>query len=163
MNYGIKFIFPTVLLVHNILEEYPQVAREHINFDITGWGAVLRPGHGQNVHLLLRFDLVSLQVHPGSMYAGVYYVTVPPEVGRVPNEGGGCIQFLDPRGGAPMMQLVRGKNFYGSGAVQVCPPHGGGLLIMFPSWLQHEVKPLPTEFTGPRIAISFNIVFKGMK
>lgn len=213
VNYGIKFIFPTVLMVHNIMEEYSQVARRHtddlaqlildleaegdgcpfnlhggyrtvdgfmssphpsiqwlraiivprvqtmlglvnnthVNFDITGWGAVLRTGHGQNVH-----------VHPGSMYAGVYYVTVPPEVGQNPTEAGGCIQFLDPRGGAPMMQLVRGKNFYGSGAVQVCPPHGGGLLLMFPSWLQHEVKPLPVGFTGPRIAISFNIVFKGM-
>jgi uncharacterized protein (TIGR02466 family) len=207
--YGIHLIFPTPILVNNIMEDDPQAAKhtasinklmldlereddgckhnlhggyrsvdgflkrsdpaivwlrsiivpraklllglvrgDDILFDITGWGAVLRVGDAQNVH-----------VHPGSVYAGVYYVTVPPEVGL--KGSAGCLMFHDPRNGAPMMQLVRGKNFYGSGSVQVCPK--SGILVMFPSWLQHEVKPLLDGMSGPRIAISFNIVFRGTK
>ena len=118
-----------------------------VEFEVDGWGAVLRGGDGQSAH-----------VHPGSMYAGVYYVTVPKEV-ESSNKDGGCLEFMDPRPGAPMAQVLRGKNLYGDN-FQICPGADGGLLVMFPSWLMHEVKPMPMNYTGPRIGISFNAIYK---
>jgi Putative 2OG-Fe(II) oxygenase len=41
--------------------------------------------------------------------------------------------------------------------VEVCPPVNGGLLVLFPSWLMHEVVPMPDSYKGPRIGISFNV------
>lgn len=120
-----------------------------ISFLVDGWGAVLRSGHGQNVH-----------VHPGSMYAGVYYVAAPKEVETQPaGKSFGCLRFLDPRMGAAQAQVVRGKNIYGD-AVEICPPSSGGLLVMFPSWVMHQVIPMPDKYKGPRIAISFNVIYQ---
>ncbi len=118
-------------------------------FYIDGWGAVLRHGHGQTMH-----------VHPQSIYAGVYYVAAPDAVLRS-GKRGGCLTFHDPRAGAEMNQFVRGKDLYGTKA-EVCPPMNGGMLVMFPSWLPHEVHPMPNEegYEGPRIAVSFNVMYK---
>ena len=118
-----------------------------IEFEIDGWGAVLRGGDGQNAH-----------VHPGSMYAGVYYVTAPREVAESGKDGG-CLFFMDPRPGASMAQVVRGKNIYGD-PFELCPSQEGGLLVIFPPWLMHEVKPMPESYEGPRIGISFNVIYK---
>lgn len=117
-----------------------------IKFTIEGWGAVLRQGHGQKMH-----------VHPGSMYAGVYYVTAPEGIGQ-PGNSEGCLQLYEPRNGATMAQVARGISLYGE-SVEVCPTHTGGILFIFPSWLPHEVRPMTENFTGPRIAISFNVLY----
>ena len=123
----------------------------NLAFTVDGWGAVMRGSDKQNAH-----------VHPGSMYAGVYYVTAPREVANQPTtESKGCLQFFDPRSGAAMAQVVRGKNVYGE-TIEVCPGEKGGLLVIFPSWLMHEVHALPAKVTGPRIGISFNAVYNPM-
>jgi hypothetical protein len=94
------------------------------------------------------------------MYAGVYYVTAPQEISsQQKGQSGGCLSFVDPRIGASMAQVVRGKNIYGE-AMEICPGVRGGLLVIFPSWLMHEVKPMPESYKGPRIGISFNAVYK---
>eukprot|EP01038_Epipyxis_sp_PR26KG_P006543 gene6543-8990_t len=118
----------------------------HIPYKVEGWGAVLRSGHGQTRH-----------VHPASMFAGVYYVTAPREV-ATSGKSDGCLVFGDPRNGASMAQVVRGKNIYGS-SFEICPEYEGGLLVIFPSWLEHEVRPMLNSTVGPRIAISFNAVY----
>lgn len=122
----------------------------HTQFVVTGWGAVLRAEHAQSVH-----------VHPMAIYAGVYYVAAPKEILEQvgPLNSGGCLRFVDPRAGAAMVQVVRGKNLYGD-TFEVCPGAEGGLLVLFPSWLMHEVKPMPPSYKGPRISISFNIVYQ---
>eukprot|EP01034_Spumella_vulgaris_P024754 gene24754-31131_t len=119
----------------------------HIQFSVDGWGAVLREGHAQAMH-----------VHPASMFAGIYYVAAPKEVAES-GKSYGCLQFVDPRAGAAMAQVVRGKNIYGE-TFEICPNERGGMLVLFPSWLMHEVKPMPASYTGPRIAISFNVAYK---
>jgi hypothetical protein len=58
-----------------------------------------------------------------------------------------------------MAQVVRGKNIYGD-AIEVCPGHTGGLLVIFPSWLVHEVETVPENYKGPRIGISFNANYR---
>jgi hypothetical protein len=74
--------------------------------------------------------------HPGSLISGVYYVRIP--------EGSGSISFMDPRG--PRVPF-EGK--------YVHQPYEGDLIV-FPSWLYHEVA--PTLGTHPRISFSFNVL-----
>lgn len=118
-----------------------------IEFEIDGWGAVMRGGDAQNAH-----------VHPGSLYAGVYYVTAPKEIAES-GKSGGCLFFFDPRNGAEMAQVTRGKSIYGE-PIEICPPAGGGTLVIFPSWLMHKVNTIPLNYEGPRIGISFNAIYK---
>lgn len=116
-------------------------------FRIDGWGQVLRSGDGQDPH-----------VHPASMFAGVYYVAAPKEVSDS-GKSGGCLRILDPRPGAAMAQVVRGKSLYGD-TIEICPNETGGLMVIFPPYLMHEVKPMPEAYKSPRIAISFNVIYK---
>lgn len=119
----------------------------HVTYELDGWGQVLRGGDGHSIH-----------VHPGSMYAGVYYIAAPKEI-DAKGRGEGCLDFVDPRNGAVMAQVVRGKTIYGE-AIRVCPSEEGGTLVIFPSWLPHEVRALPSSTSSARIAVSFNIIYK---
>lgn len=74
-------------------------------------------------------------LHPGSVLSGVYYVKVPP--------GSGEISFFDPRGERPPF----GTRY----SVMPCE----GDVILFPSWLVHEVS--PTGGNQERISIAFNV------
>jgi uncharacterized protein (TIGR02466 family) len=81
----------------------------------------------------------SAHIHPHSAISGTLYVEVP--------DGSGAIRFEDPR--LPMMMAAptRPETF-----VSV-EPHPG-LLLMWESWLRHEV--LPGTGRGERLSISFN-------
>jgi uncharacterized protein (TIGR02466 family) len=118
-----------------------------LGFNIDGWGQVLRAGDGQDAH-----------VHPASIFAGVYYVTAPKEI-ISSGKSGGCLRLIDPRPGAAMAQVIRGKSIYGDN-MEICPDEKGGLLVLFPSYLMHEVKPMPASYKGPRVAISFNVMYQ---
>jgi uncharacterized protein (TIGR02466 family) len=78
-------------------------------------------------------------VHPHSFISGTLYVEVP--------KGSGAIRFEDPR--LPMMMAAppREETF-----VRVEPRPG--LLLMWESWLRHEV--LPGTGRAERLSISFN-------
>lgn len=73
--------------------------------------------------------------HQNSAISGVFYVQVP--------EHAGDIVFYDPRGALPPF----GKTLH------ISPTEGK--IVIFPSWLVHEVQ--PTVSIKPRISISFNI------
>ena len=92
-------------------------------------------------------------VHPGSLWSGVYYVQAPEQCGQV--------IFQDPRAQvsvmAPSMDDARER-----GAEQwseVFHRAVEGRLILFPSWLRHEVEPNMSPLASPdsdRISVSFN-------
>ena len=78
-------------------------------------------------------------IHSESAVSGTYYVSAP--------KGSGALVFTDPRG--------------------LLPPFGGrhlhqpkaGEVILFPSWLRHEVAPsCDVTENNPRVALSFNVV-----
>jgi len=100
------------------------------------WAMVNRQGHSTRAHL-----------HPNSVFSGVVYLQVP--------DGAGAIAFLDPRAGAQMLvpPLRAAADEDRQGRVRRLPKVGE--LLLFPSWLWHEVE--PTGQDQPRIAISFNI------
>jgi uncharacterized protein (TIGR02466 family) len=74
--------------------------------------------------------------------SGTYYVAVPP--------GSGGIRFEDPR--LPLMMAAPPRESF----VTVAP--AAGKLLLWESWLRHEV--LPGRTRGPRISISFNYAWR---
>ncbi len=109
------------------------------------WANVNRSGHANEHH-----------IHPGAFWSGVYWVddggiAASPELG-------GELDFMDPRGAAPAMYAPQlafampgGRSI---GASETAPPQAG-VMMMFPSWLLHGVRPYLGGAT--RISIAFNL------
>lgn len=113
------------------------------------WINVLGSGGSHKVHK-----------HAASIFAGVYYASVP--AARADDPEGGSIKFRDPRS---QTSILEGFEWMGLGAdVQVRP--SAGLMLVFPGWLDHFVEPVaaaPSSWvSGPeeRVAVSFNFGFK---
>lgn len=86
--------------------------------------------------------------HPNNYLGGVYYVDTP--------ENSGSITFEDPRAQpkliSPRVHKSTGENS-GYTILNVEP----GMLLLFPAWLVHSVKPNPSNQL--RISVSFNLMF----
>jgi uncharacterized protein (TIGR02466 family) len=92
------------------------------------WGNLLKSGGQHSGH-----------IHPNSLISGTFYVEAP--------KGSGAIRFEDPRLPLMMAAPPRADTFV---AVEPRP----GLLLLWESWLRHEV--LPGTGKGERLSISFN-------
>lgn len=98
------------------------------------------------VNLLKNGGHHSAHIHPHSVLSGTLYVEVP--------KSSGAIRFEDPR--LPLMMAAPPRaqdapeQLRGFVTVQPRP----GLLLMWESWLRHEV--LPGAGRGERLSISFN-------
>jgi uncharacterized protein (TIGR02466 family) len=108
------------------------------------WANVNRSGHANEFHS-----------HPGSFWSGVYYV----DDGGIADDPslGGELEFMDPRGPGPAMyapQLAFGAAGLSVGANEMVRPRAGRL-VMFPSWLLHQVRPY--KGNAERISIAFNL------
>lgn len=91
------------------------------------------------VNLLKSGGHHSGHIHPHSLISGTFYVEVPAR--------SGSIRFEDPRLPLMMAAPPRADNF-----VTVTPRPG--LLLLWESWLRHEV--LPGTGRGERLSVSFN-------
>lgn len=78
-------------------------------------------------------------IHPHSILSGTLYVEVP--------KGSGAIRFEDPR--LPLMMAAPSAS---ETFVTIAPRPG--LLLLWESWLRHEV--LPGTGRGERLSVSFN-------
>jgi uncharacterized protein (TIGR02466 family) len=85
-------------------------------------------------------------VHPNSIISGTFYVEVP--------NGSGAIRFEDPR--LPLMMSAPPRQKDAPEELQpfVSVEPRAGLLLMWESWLRHEV--LAGSGRGERLSISFN-------
>ena len=113
-------------------------ADRKLRFRAEGWANVLRGG-----------DYCNLHNHGNAHWSGVYYVTGNPRVPGRPFSG--KLEFADPRAAAAMLTLEH-TTIYGR---QILDPQPG-TMVVFPSWLQHQVHP----YFGPdeRISVAFNVV-----
>ena len=108
------------------------------------WANVNRTGHGNEFHS-----------HPGSFWSAVFYV----DDGGIDADPslGGELEFMDPRGPGPAMyapNLAFGKYGLSVGANELIRPKTGRL-VMFPSWILHQVRPY--SGTAERISIALNL------
>jgi uncharacterized protein (TIGR02466 family) len=116
---------------------------EALGYDLSGvsltisdmWVNIMGPGAVHTGH-----------IHPLSFISGTYYVSLP--------KGASGIQFEDPRLGFFMGAPPRreGIDRYLQPFVQHAPSPGG--LVLFESWLRHEVPPHTAE--EERVSVSFN-------
>jgi len=99
------------------------------------WVNLLKPGAHHTSHL-----------HPHSILSGTLYVDVP--------EGSGSIRFEDPRSGLMMAAPPRRADARDElqPFATVVPRRGS--LLLWESWLRHEV--LPGTARADRLSISFN-------
>lgn len=107
------------------------------NVELEGWANVSRDGNYNKIHN-----------HSEWTWSGVYYVatgTPDPAVAE-----SGLIEFLDPRMGVDSVKLP-GNPFGAQMHISPVP----GLMLVFPSWLQHWVHPF--RGTGERISLAFNV------
>jgi uncharacterized protein (TIGR02466 family) len=90
----------------------------------------------------------SAHIHPHSIISGTLYVEVP--------KGSGAIRFEDPR--LPMLMAAPTRRTDAPEELQpfVTVQPRPGLLLLWESWLRHEV--LPSTGRGERLSISFNFV-----
>ena len=98
------------------------------------------------VNLLKTSGHHSGHIHPHSILSGTLYVEVPP--------GSGAIRFEDPR--LPLMMAAPPRRKDAPEELQpfVTVQPRPGLLLLWESWLRHEV--LPGTGRGQRLSISFN-------
>ncbi len=112
-----------------------------LEFDLTGRELVMTDcwinimGH-QTVH--------SLHLHPLSTISGTYYVQVP--------RGSSGIKFEDPRLDRFMAAPPRRADAAAQSWVTVAAQPGA--VVLFESWLRHEVVPNPSQ--QERVSVSFN-------
>ncbi|MDQ3246474.1 MAG: TIGR02466 family protein [Pseudomonadota bacterium] len=98
------------------------------------------------VNLLKSGGHHSGHIHPHSMISGTLYVEVP--------AGSGAIRFEDPRLPLMMAAPPRRKDAPESQQSFATVQPRPGLLLLWESWLRHEV--LPGTGRGERLSISFN-------
>ncbi len=108
-----------------------------VGYDVESW---------INVHDAGGFNFPHL--HEGSYLSGCFYLSVP--------TGSGNLIFRDPRPGVVHSSL-KGPVANGYRDVSLRPE--GGLLVLFPSWLEHFVEPHQGE--QQRIVIAFNAIPRG--
>jgi len=99
------------------------------------WVNLLKPGGHHAGH-----------IHPHSILSGTLYVEAP--------EGSGAIRFEDPRLPQMMAAPVRRDDAPEELRPFVTVTPASGLLLMWESWLRHEV--LPGTAKMDRLSISFN-------
>ena len=117
----------------------------HPVWTLQAWANVNGPGDGNICHY-----------HPGSFWSGTYYVA---DGGCADDPSlGGEFEMLDPRGPAAGMYApalkFAGEDGNSVGSAETIRPRPG-LLLLFPSWLYHQVRPY--RGTGLRISIAFNL------
>lgn len=99
------------------------------------WVNIMRPGAQHTAH-----------IHPHSVISGTYYLQTPP--------GCSSIKFEDPRLGFFMNAPVVKSSGKKTNQRYVSLQPRAGDLILFESWLRHEVP--RNETKKPRLSVSFN-------
>jgi uncharacterized protein (TIGR02466 family) len=98
------------------------------------------------VNIMPHRTVHALHLHPLSTLSGTYYVRVP--------RGSPGLKFEDPRLDRFMAAPPRKADARMSNRPWVTVTAGAGRLVLFESWLRHEVAPNPVR--AERVSISFN-------
>lgn len=98
------------------------------------------------VNVMTRQVVHGLHLHPLASLSGTYYVRTP--------RGCSGLKFEDPRLDRYMAAPPKRRKARRENQIWVTVPAEQGKLVLFESWLRHEVAPNPT--VTERISISFN-------
>lgn len=98
------------------------------------------------INIMPRGCAHSFHLHPQSVISGTYYVQTP--------RGCAGLKFEDPRLSRLMAAPVRKTTGRPEQQAHILYPARGGELILFESWLRHEVP--ASRIDAERISVSFN-------
>jgi len=93
-----------------------------------------------------------LHNHRGTLISGVFYIETPENCGSISFERYDDSQYFLP-------EDLQKRNLFTGSAIHFEPKEGR--LLLFPSWLLHQVE--PSQTTKPRISMSFNYSIDGVK
>ncbi len=139
----LHLVLPLFADLRRRIDPHVKAFARELHYDLAGralrmtdcWANVMPAG---TVH--------SLHLHPTSFISGTYYVAVP--------RGAGALKFEDPRLASLMAAPPRRTDAPQRFRSFVSLPAKAGDLLLFESWLRHEVP--PARFAGERLSISFN-------
>jgi uncharacterized protein (TIGR02466 family) len=136
-------ISPTFAALERRLRRHMHRFAATLDFDLTRGALAMTDCW---VNIMPRHVAHGLHLHPLSTLSGTYYVQVP--------KGSPGLKFEDPRLDRFMAAPPRKANARQSNRPWIVMPAQPGQLLLFESWLRHEVaaNPRPAE----RISISFN-------
>lgn len=134
---------PTFALLRRKLDRHVKAFAKALAFDLQGrelamtdcWVNIMPQGVVHGLHL-----------HPLSTISGTYYVQTP--------KGSPGLKFEDPRLDRFMAAPPRRPDAPASARPWIILPAEAGNVVLFESWLRHEVPPNPTK--QQRISVSFN-------
>lgn len=109
-----------------------------LNCQINAWGSVTRQGDTNRIHVV-----------PYHHWSGVYFVSVEGDTGD--DNPSGLVTFMDPR---PAASIFPPPGIMNTQDLVFRPK--AGMMLLFPSWLQHGA--LPISDNGEHIQINFNVV-----
>ncbi|NNF17843.1 MAG: hypothetical protein HKN70_13955 [Gammaproteobacteria bacterium] len=126
------------------MSDIEPAGKRQFNWVIEMWANVNQPGDANQVHC-----------HPGCFWSAVYY---PDPGGAEIDSGGGELILEDPRYplaymGISNLVLKDAKDQPMQSQVAIRPR--AGLLVMFPSWLRHSVR--PHRGNRERVSIALNL------
>jgi uncharacterized protein (TIGR02466 family) len=136
-------VSPTFALLQRRLDRHVAKFVDLLEFEMRGrvlsmtdcWVNIMHRGAVHGSHL-----------HPLATLSGIYYVQTP--------RNGPGLKFEDPRLDRMMAAPPRRSAASRENQTWVTVPVQPGQIILFESWLRHEVAPNPAR--GDRISISFN-------
>lgn len=134
---------PTFARLQKFIDTHVRRHAQELEFDLGGgglemtdcWVNVMPRGVAHNLHL-----------HPLSVLSGTYYVRVP--------RGAPGLKFEDPRLDRYMGAPPRRADAAERNRAWIVMPAAAGTLLLFESWLRHEV--VANSSASERVSISFN-------
>ncbi len=115
---------------------------------VSAWANVNRSGHFNGMHY-----------HVGGFWSGVYYVAL--EQSSAENPQAGAIGFRSPSASGIIASNTRApRSLQQAFRQELCLQPEPGLMLIFPSWLEHWVNPYVGE--TPRISVAFDVRFSGV-
>jgi len=134
---------PSFARLEKLIDAHVRVFAGALDFDLVGRRLVMTDCW---VNVMARHVVHGLHLHPLASISGTYYVRTP--------RGCSGLKFEDPRLDRFMAAPPRKRKQRRDNQVWVTIPAEQGNLVMFESWLRHEVAPNQTE--AERISVSFN-------
>jgi uncharacterized protein (TIGR02466 family) len=136
-------ISPTFAALERYLAPHLKKFTADLAFEMRGRALVMTDCW---VNIMPRGVVHSLHLHPVSTISGTYYVQVP--------AGASGLKFEDPRLDRFMASPPRKASAPAALRPWHTVPAKVGQVVLFESWLRHEVPPNPAG--GERVSISFN-------
>jgi uncharacterized protein (TIGR02466 family) len=136
-------VSPTFQMLESKLNRHVRAFAQAVDWDLDGRTLSMTDCW---VNIMPRGTVHVLHLHPLSTLSGTYYVHVP--------AGSPGLKFEDPRLDRFMAAPPRKADARASNRTWMTVPAEAGKLVLFESWLRHEVAPNPKR--AERVSISFN-------